>query len=1098
MLERGPQNAREIAQALGVEKSQINPVLYSTLAAVAEIGENWRWSLRPDFRKAAADDRVADRTVRLLKYFRDCVALDEAGPSCNEFDLQDRLALLPLDQPLADEWLRGTDGCGVLRIQRDDSVRIGVGMVVVREEAKFGRTEFKCAPLLVSRPIESLTRSGAEQALREGMTVNTSALKLASGAMDSDDLIRVALVAAERLELEASLTVSSLGSLCGNLPEKLAEFTWSAMREHTLRALLEMSTVQPVAVPVACLISAPASKFTEGLLEELASLSSSRSIVAQDTALRFAMGGSPPKAREVRARPTVEPIPLNQEQREAVESALTEPLTVIQGPPGTGKSQVVVAILANAAWRGQRVLFASKNNAAVDVVVSRLNGLATRPSVLRLGSKQANAMLLDQLKTILAGVPTERERAAFKAAEGRLDETHIRLEKSNSSIELADKRLLDLHRLESETQAERDRLGDDLFFGAAAFDLPTMGTSIDACEARWTNAHRGAQGLIVRALWPIFRGKRLAIARETSCGLAEFTRKLGGWPPPIPGEPEASEVARSLAACAQLRSRRDDLVAARKYLDAEMRFAGSPRTEDCYATRAAAIDSVKEASVAAWNAWLQVMEDRLPSGMRERLGALQSLLGQIATSDAGGGEAVPGLNSKFMTALEAAVETMPLWATTSLSVRKRAPLRPGAFDLVVIDESSQCDIASALPLLFRAKRAVIIGDSNQLSHITQITPAQSIRLGEKHGFVVEDHSWSYDKASLLDRALSLDNVGVKRVALREHFRCHPEIVGYSNDAFYDGRLIVRTRLDRLASIRERRALEWIGVEGSSKQRNGGSLLNEPEIEAVLAELILLSHQVSSTASIGVCAPFRAHIDLMKRRAKESPLLRPLIDSDRLLIDTVHKFQGNERDVMVFSPVISRNASPGSLRFLAGSKNIFNVAVTRARAHLVVVGDKGVCAGSDIAFLTRFVEYCDRLHGEASVGGAAAGYTPTAPGEAALAQLLKEEGIPMQAGVSVDQYTIAFALQQGERRIALEVDADGYRRASDPIARRDDMARWDRLRELGWTLCRVAPHEIVNDPARVLTRLWALLRGMPQSSVSGRLDSSDAISIRPRP
>ena len=93
MLERGPQNAREIAQALGVEKSQINPVLYSTLAAVAEIGENWRWSLRPDFRKAAADDRVADRTVRLLKYFRDCVALDEAGPSCNEFDLQDRLAL---------------------------------------------------------------------------------------------------------------------------------------------------------------------------------------------------------------------------------------------------------------------------------------------------------------------------------------------------------------------------------------------------------------------------------------------------------------------------------------------------------------------------------------------------------------------------------------------------------------------------------------------------------------------------------------------------------------------------------------------------------------------------------------------------------------------------------------------------------------------------------------------------------------------------------------------------------------------------------------------------------------------------------------------
>ena len=55
---------------------------------------------------------------------------------------------------------------------------------------------------------------------------------------------------------------------------------------------------------------------------------------------------------------------------------------------------------------------------------------------------------------------------------------------------------------------------------------------------------------------------------------------------------------------------------------------------------------------------------------------------------------------------------------TSLSARGRLPFEPGIFDLVVIDEASQCDIASALPLLYRARRAVIIGDPLQLKHVS--------------------------------------------------------------------------------------------------------------------------------------------------------------------------------------------------------------------------------------------------------------------------------------------------------------------------------------------------------------------------------------------
>jgi superfamily I DNA/RNA helicase len=86
-------------------------------------------------------------------------------------------------------------------------------------------------------------------------------------------------------------------------------------------------------------------------------------------------------------------MPLNLEQREAVQSALAAPITVITGPPGTGKSQVVSDILINAAWQGKRVLFASKNNKAVDVVETRINNLGPRPLLLRVGSNQYQAKL---------------------------------------------------------------------------------------------------------------------------------------------------------------------------------------------------------------------------------------------------------------------------------------------------------------------------------------------------------------------------------------------------------------------------------------------------------------------------------------------------------------------------------------------------------------------------------------------------------------------------------------------------------------------------------------------------------------------------------
>src|SRR5262249_28622232 len=94
---------------------------------------------------------------------------------------------------------------------------------------------------------------------------------------------------------------------------------------------------------------------------------------------------------------------------------LSAPLTVVTGPPGTGKSQVVTSLLANMAWQGRSVLFASKNNHAVDVVETRVNELGPHPLLLRLGKGEHHARIANNLTTGLSEStrPGDAERFAW-------------------------------------------------------------------------------------------------------------------------------------------------------------------------------------------------------------------------------------------------------------------------------------------------------------------------------------------------------------------------------------------------------------------------------------------------------------------------------------------------------------------------------------------------------------------------------------------------------------------------------------------------------------------------------------------------------------
>lgn len=159
------------------------------------------------------------------------------------------------------------------------------------------------------------------------------------------------------------------------------------------------------------------SPYTRGLERELPILrDNATGQQVSDSALRLFFGEASENAAE-KPRETggdlAEVVPLNDEQRNAVSSAFEKELTVVTGPPGTGKSQVVLSVIANAYLQGQRVLFASYNNQAVDVVETRMNALAKQPILLRAGKRpELRSNLLQYLSQMLSFSSTEADRQA--------------------------------------------------------------------------------------------------------------------------------------------------------------------------------------------------------------------------------------------------------------------------------------------------------------------------------------------------------------------------------------------------------------------------------------------------------------------------------------------------------------------------------------------------------------------------------------------------------------------------------------------------------------------------------------------------------------
>ncbi|MFE3444066.1 AAA domain-containing protein [Nocardia sp. NPDC059180] len=565
----------------------------------------------------------------------------------------------------------------------------------------------------------------------------------------------------------------------------------------------------------------------------------------------------------------VTPLHCNETQESVIRSAMTQPLTVATGPPGTGKSQLVVNLVSTAVSNGHTVLVASTNNRAVDEVWERCEDLLPG-TVIRSGNlaNQGNEQAGLTSLTRLNPPDTTIQTAVLE-----VDYTSEELNRHRESLgetALAEQRLLDIAR-------HRDKLIEKL-----ELDDGQRRTLFEVHDPKTVaSKSRKALRFALIANWRCKRlMRRLDIDDETRDPrrtvelLAELARAEAAWTKAIEGQ------------------------------------AVRPADSDLLSH----LHQVAEATRSASRTLLESTVRAIAFSNRRYIAAL---LNHRSGSD--------------WAAKTAAMRGAPAWAVTAQSARSFPP-NPGLFDLVVIDEASQCSIPAVLPLLFRAKRALVIGDPMQLTHIATLDvqgAAAAERMADVSPVWLDRNDMSYLRHSAFNAA---ERTAGASLLLDEHFRCHPAIAATANDLFYNGRLTVMTDVGMLRAADDD-AVTWHKTEGAAERAKKGSWTNPSEVRAVTDLVAQLTRpgRYPEDITIGVVTPYR----------QQAEAIRKQLGRDDIRVGTVHTFQGGECDIIIFSLVAAPNMPRGSIEWIDKQPNLWNVAITRARSQLHVIGDERV-------------------------------------------------------------------------------------------------------------------------------------------------------------
>ena len=806
------------------------------------------------------------------------------------------------------------------------------------------------------------------------------------------------------------------------------------------------------------LFLASAPRYSRALLRELRLLNDSSTLSkAKDTSLEAVLFSKNEKRKSSSKISQI--AQLNKSQRDAVTNAFSNNLSVITGPPGTGKSQVVLNILSTAFETGKSVLFSSKNNKAVDVVCERILEKIKFPVNLRLGSKTADrdytTEFLDLLDSVLAGNVNKDEIFSRYTMDKNI---HERIKKKYYSI---------TNTLEktAETRNKINQLDKDIGKLEKVISKKNITKLKKLKYKKSTNlktANNEYDKLKHKHKWPL--SKKIVgffSIQSVYNDLHEYCVELNtiiGNVGSLPKETDdkIDRYGKFLKSFPTLH----------KFIDLYNKIQKESKKIPAHNLKKLR-NKIKETEKEFIQSSIDYIESLgkyrisiLTQNEREALTSYHSLMRQLSGAFPGN-QAYAKLKKQQAAVFKKVIKILPVWSVTNLSAGNQFPIEANLFDLLVIDEASQSDIASALPMLYRSKNTVIIGDPQQLTHIASIGNNENNLLMNKYNLIDEQFlRFSYRDQSLFGCARG--SVGEDNVTLlNEHYRSHFSIIEFSNQEWYGGNLEINTNYDNLFFPPEgRNFLEWINVKGNTIRPNNRSALNKIEGEKVLA-LLRNFHQIYSdqgmTPSIGIVTPFNAQAKFFRDSIVEE-YDESTIRDNILIADTAHKFQGDERDIIIFSPVISKGVhnNSGTINFLQRTSNLFNVAVTRARSILWIVGDKSKCIDSGVSYLQNFVEWVEEKKFE-NIDLPYDGFQ--SPWEKKLFEVLTTKGFSPTKQEPAGPYFIDIALETDECKLAIEVDGAYWHKDMNGNRLEKDLIRDSNLEVMGWKVLRFWVHDL---------------------------------------
>ncbi len=457
--------------------------------------------------------------------------------------------------------------------------------------------------------------------------------------------------------------------------------------------------------------------------------------------------------------------------------------------------------------------------------------------------------------------------------------------------------------------------------------------------------------------------------------------------------------------------------------------------------------------------------------------ALTAWLNDLINIGKGYGKNTARNIASAITNMQVAKEAVPIWIMPQDTAVTFFPdAAPGQFDLLIIDEASQCDISS-LNLVFRCKKCLIVGDENQTSVVADRSLFTIDRTNELLDKYLISHRFKtqFDVNNKNNSIYTISGVIYPNiVTLTEHFRCLPEIIGYSNKYVYNEEIVpLKTATEK--TFGEPIEIHYIEDNADDDFK---PLIVEKIVEHIQNYILQFqNNEINRLPTIGILTLDSSNIkhqNQLIRIISQNEIIKQYEDQLELLIGTSREFQGDERDIIYMTISASHTIVEKDNRFeikpprAAGTEEymrIFNVAASRAREKSILfhsIHPDAVGIMSPECYRKRLIDYYSNIQNTTNK------LIPTknletllkktdansGDFEKSVCKLLYNNGFGdyLYPQFEVGKYRIDFGLILNNKKLAIECDGFSYHSGITKI--QEDINRQLILERAGWRFFRI--------------------------------------------